>query len=900
MKNPGDPVGLPLVGGGFVGRERELDRIGALLMGPPRLVTLIGAGGIGKTRLAEEVARRLNRAGRTPVFAVRLAALPKGSDAAAIKEAVTASVLVDGFFGASAWGGAMQRLSQLDAAGRDVQTVLVLDNCEHVLAGVKPVITDLLDAVAGLTILATSREPVGWTDEQLFAVPPLSAQQSLELFGQRAKLTGHPITEAGQVGLGPQICRHMHGNPLFIRLAAARMFYEPLPMILEQLSGDSDDVRMQWRHGPRVGSEGRHSTIGDVIMWSYELCSDEQRLLFDRMSVLAPGYDVNSEDVGAGVADVGAELEAIEVICADGVSTGAPSTAGADQGRGAVRITRAEVRELLEQLVERSLVSTHVTADTVRYFLLESLRLFAAERLAERSTVHCDEPAQLAARHYYYYRDKVLNRQAQSFGLAEQKLLNWAMGAWSNIQRAIDTSMAAGEPVVALQIAVCLLSLRAPFFLGSFSEIRGRVEQTLAASHASGPRLTKLRLAAAAQLAWLALLQGRPGDAEELLERCVEGCGAKSAAREGHWRDWPETDIGLPAAVDYAWGTELMWIHRDPRAITVLGRAREKFHGISHRSGEAASGTFEALAAGLLGSAEQAMTICQRHLERSTAAGAGWEQSWAQLMLAITLTKYGNPEEALQLGRIALAYQLSTGDQWGPTWAVHIRMWSLARLITDQSAAANTRRSTLVVRATEIAYLAGGVKTQRARLGLLIENMGPFADQTSTAEQVARDVLGQQTYTDIEKRGSTLFSESSELQRIALGTWSINASSPAINQTSPWQTLSKAEQEVAILAAAGWPDRAIGLRRATSIKTTHVQMSKILQKLTIKSRVDIIRFVPPDFSDRVSAERANIPHQSPDRPWPQRLTPMQKGAGERSFPNEAPQSRASCTDHGRW
>src|SRR5947208_4601110 len=131
----GDPAGLLPVGGGFVGRERELDRIGALLMGPARLVTLIGPGGIGKTRLAEEAARRLHRARHTPVFAVRLARLPKGADAAAVKEAVTAAVLVDGFVGASAWDGAVQRLSPLDGAGRVVETLLIVDNCEHVLAG---------------------------------------------------------------------------------------------------------------------------------------------------------------------------------------------------------------------------------------------------------------------------------------------------------------------------------------------------------------------------------------------------------------------------------------------------------------------------------------------------------------------------------------------------------------------------------------------------------------------------------------------------------------------------------------------------------------------------------------------------------------------------------------------
>jgi predicted ATPase len=174
-----------------------LDRIGALLMGPARLVTLIGSGGIGKTRLAEEAARRSHRARRTPVFAVRLARLPKGSDAAAVKDAVAESVLVEGFVGVSAWDGAVQRLSPVDATGRIVDTLLVLDNSEHVVAGVGAVIGDLLDAVPGLTVLATSREPVGWIDEQLVTVPPLSGTQSVELFRQRAELAEHPISGPG-------------------------------------------------------------------------------------------------------------------------------------------------------------------------------------------------------------------------------------------------------------------------------------------------------------------------------------------------------------------------------------------------------------------------------------------------------------------------------------------------------------------------------------------------------------------------------------------------------------------------------------------------------------------------------------------------------------------------------
>jgi len=277
----------------------------------------------------------------------------------------------------------------------------------------------------------------------------------------------------------------------------------------------------------------------------------------------------------------------------------------------------------------------------------------------------------------------------------------------------------------------------------------------------------------------------------------------------------------------------------------------------------------EAIAAALVGSADQAMTIAQRHLEWTTAHGAQWPRSWAQLILAAALTKHGDAEEALRLGHTALSCQLSCGDQWGPTWVVQVRTWSLARLIADQRAAGNTRRSALVKLASEIAYLAGGLRTQRDRLGVQIENLGPIAEETHIAEQVAREILGQRTYTDIEKRGATSFSGPSELQRLALGTDLMTTSfvdHPAAQGTSTWPTLSAAEQEVATLAAAGWPNSAIAARRGTSTRTTDAQMSSILEKLMIESREDIVRFIPEDQRSRVSAERSHIPRQTRDKP----------------------------------
>jgi DNA-binding NarL/FixJ family response regulator len=106
------------------------------------------------------------------------------------------------------------------------------------------------------------------------------------------------------------------------------------------------------------------------------------------------------------------------------------------------------------------------------------------------------------------------------------------------------------------------------------------------------------------------------------------------------------------------------------------------------------------------------------------------------------------------------------------------------------------------------------------------------------------------------------------VQQVALGALSIDTPSPAEKTASSWQTLSKAEQEVAILAAAGWPNSAIGARRGTATKTTDAQMPSIFQKLTINSREDIVRRIPPDLRNRVSAEHSHIPRQSRAKPRP--------------------------------
>src|SRR5262249_30234173 len=156
--------------------------------------------------------------------------------------------------------------------------------------------------------------------------------------------------------------------------------------------------------------------------------------------------------------------------------------------------------------------------------------------------------------------------------------------------------------------------------------------------------------------------------------------------------------------------------HRDARAITVFARARDKFDALDDYGAASMSEIFAAMAAGLLGTTQQAHEITRRYADRASVSGALWEKSWAEVALAITMTKHGNPTEALALERASLAYQLATGHQWAGFMVVQFRTWSLARIISDSIADGNPDRETLVALATEIAHLAGGAKTLLARL----------------------------------------------------------------------------------------------------------------------------------------------------------------------------------------
>ncbi|WP_037649875.1 ATP-binding protein [Streptomyces flavidovirens] len=326
----------------FVGRDEELERIGRLL-GAGRLVTLTGPGGAGKTRLAVEAAGRW--AGT--VCYVELAAL---SDETQLPYAVlTALGVRESGFQETFAGDAMERLL---AALEGRELLLLLDNCEHVVEGAARLAGLLLGACPGVRVLATSREALGITGEALCALPPLGPASAVALFTDRAA--------AVRPGFGPEsdgharvedICAALDGLPLAIELAAARL----RTLTVEEIAARLDDRFRLLSRGDRTKAP-RHRTLRAVVEWSWDLLGHEEQLLARRLTVFAGG----------------ATLDAVARVC------GVP-----------------DAEEVLASLAEKSFVEVAGG----RYRMLETIRVFCAERLA-------GEPAQesvLRAAHAAYF-----------------------------------------------------------------------------------------------------------------------------------------------------------------------------------------------------------------------------------------------------------------------------------------------------------------------------------------------------------------------------------------------------------------------------------------------------------------------------------------------------------------
>ena len=350
---------LPLQLTSFVGREREMAAVRALLE-RQRLVTLTGAGGTGKTRLALQATAGLLPAYPDGVWLAELAALV---DPALVPRAVAQAVGVREEPG-------RPLLATLPDALRAKRLLLVLDNCEHLLDACARLADVLLRACPRFTILATSREALGIAGETAWRVPSLALPDAAQpplaealtqsaavrLFIERAAAVqpAFALTDHNAPAVA-QLCARLDGIPLALELAAARVRVLPPEQLLSRL-----DDRFRLLTGGSRTALARHQTLRAAVDWSYDLLTEPERTLFARLSIFAGGFTLEAaEAVGAG-----------------------PGGPGGPEGLGGAGIGAPEVLDLLIHLVNSSLVEAEAQpGGTARYRLLETLRQYARQRL---------------------------------------------------------------------------------------------------------------------------------------------------------------------------------------------------------------------------------------------------------------------------------------------------------------------------------------------------------------------------------------------------------------------------------------------------------------------------------------------------------------------------------------
>ena len=424
------PTNLPAPATSFVGRERDLTQVLALLA-DARLVTLVGPGGVGKTRLAAEVA-----VGWQAPDGIWLAELAGITDPAEVPAAVCAALGLR--------PAAEELTSQL--AGR--QLLIVLDNCEHLLDACAQLAHDLLGGCTGVRILATSREPLTTPSERVYPVAPLPVpppavglgeamdSPALRLFADRAAAAvfGFRLT-ADNLPAVAEICRRLDGLPLAIELACARMRTLPATELAARL-----DDRFRLLTGGSRAALPRHQTLIAVVGWSWELLTDAERTLARRLAVFAGG----------------ATPEAAEAVCAD------------------ESLQPGAVVGLLAALADKSLAELRHAPDAPpRYRMLDTIRAYAEAALDEAG-----ESGRFRRAHAGYFLARAEAADPELRGSGQLAHLAWLRGEPDNLRAALRYAVSSADAETAVRLVAALGWYWT--MSGNHAEAAGWLRETLA------------------------------------------------------------------------------------------------------------------------------------------------------------------------------------------------------------------------------------------------------------------------------------------------------------------------------------------------------------------------------------------------------------------------------------
>ncbi|MEU6083973.1 LuxR C-terminal-related transcriptional regulator [Streptomyces sp. NPDC047108] len=612
---PGD---LPLELTSFVGRKREVAE-GKALLSRARAVTLVGPGGVGKTRLALRMAAEMRRAFPDGVRFVDLAQLREGD--------LLPFLVGEALEVQEQSGGDVTKALCRSLRGR--QLLLILDNCEHVVDACAQLVNSVLRADPGVRVLATSRQRLGVTGEHVqpvstlpvpavndegpsrFAPTALAEFSAVALFAERAAaVTDFSLTEENWPTV-VRLCRRLEGLPLAIELAAVRTRTMSAAEILRRL-----DDQFGLLESIDQATPSRHRTLLATVSDSYELCSPEERLLWARATIFAGPF----------------ELEAAEGICSDG------------------RLPTGKVLDAVAGLVDKSVLTREELAGSVRFRLPDSLAQYGRQRLHEAG-----EEGEMTRRHRDWYLELVERMEGEWYG---PKQLDWSRRMHrdhANLQVALANCLTAPtEGQAALRMTAAMVPWN---MSGIFTEARLWLDRALALDS----RPTPARARALRAHGIICAIQGDTATGHAALEEC------RDLARQ----------VGDPFLEGFARGNlALAATREDPEEAGAL--AEEALTYPEYAQDPQACDAWLALVMvrSMRGEYEGAIAASEAILRRSAACGEISYRSWALVARAVADFGKGDQATAAAHAREAMEIKRQFGDTVGIGQAVMVLAWT--------------------------------------------------------------------------------------------------------------------------------------------------------------------------------------------------------------------------------